>query len=66
LEINTILPLAPAVVRWWYDVGGDAVTFGSDAHDPADLARDFADVAAMAEANGFRPGRDPYDLWRRT
>jgi histidinol-phosphatase (PHP family) len=65
LEINTVLPMAPVVVQWWHDVGGDAVTFGSDAHDPDTLARRFADVSAMAQANGFRPGRNPFDLWCR-
>jgi histidinol-phosphatase (PHP family) len=65
LEINTTLPLAPDIVRWWHDVGGDAVAFGSDAHNPMSVARDFEVVAAMAAANGFQPGRYPFDLWRR-
>ena len=38
---------------------------GSDAHDPTVLARGFSDAAAMVEAHGFRPGRHPYDFWRR-
>jgi len=65
LEINTQLPLAPRVVQWWRDAGGEAVTFGSDAHDPETIARGFADAAAMAEAYGFRPGQDPFEMWGR-
>ena len=65
LEINTRVPLAADIVRWWHDVGGEAVTFGSDAHAPEHLAWLFAEAAAMAEASGFRPGRQPHDLWRR-
>jgi histidinol-phosphatase (PHP family) len=29
------------------------------------LAQGFAEAAAMVEAYGFRPGRHPYDYWRR-
>jgi histidinol-phosphatase (PHP family) len=65
LEINTRITLHPLIVGWWHDCGGDAVSFGSDAHDPSVLARGFAAAADMAEAQGFRPGRDPHDLWRR-
>ena len=33
LEINTRSPLASAdLMRWWWQEGGDAVSFGSDAH----------------------------------
>lgn len=65
LEVNTTLPLAPVVLRWWRDAGGGAVTFGSDAHSPEVLASGFAQAAAMAEAIGFRPGRHPFDVWFR-
>ena len=65
LEINTQLPLGAQIVQWWHEVGGDAVTFGSDAHDPDTVARGFTGAAAMAEAHGFRPGRDPFALWGR-
>lgn len=65
LEINTRLMLDPMIVGWWHDCGGDAVTFGSDAHYPGGVARDFATAADMATAQGFRPGRDPHDMWRR-
>jgi len=65
LEVNTRLPLDPLVVRWWHEEGGEAVTFGSDAHLPPNVAAGFAEAAAMVEANGFRPGRAPHDFWRR-
>lgn len=65
LEINTVLPLHATILRWWHDVGGAAVTFGSDAHEPAEVARRLRDAAQMAEAHGFRPGRDPAGPWAR-
>jgi histidinol-phosphatase (PHP family) len=65
LEINTRVPLAPELVRWWADVGGDAVSFGSDAHRPRDLANGFAAAAEMALTCGFQPGSDPAELWPR-
>jgi histidinol-phosphatase (PHP family) len=63
LEVNTRGPLYPEIVRWWREEGGDTVTFGSDAHDPTGLAYRFAEAAAMVEAHGFRPCRDPHDFW---
>jgi histidinol-phosphatase (PHP family) len=70
LEINTKVPaekwmLAPELVRWWADAGGDAVSFGSDAHRPQDLAKGFAHAAETALDCGFRPGDDPVELWLR-
>jgi histidinol-phosphatase (PHP family) len=65
LEVNTRVPLHPAVVGWWYEVGGTAVSFGSDAHVPAAVGNGFRGAAAMVEAQGFRPGRHPYDFWVR-
>lgn len=65
LEINTVVPLPAAIVRWWYEAGGDALTFGSDAHEPSTVARDFAHATAMAKAAGFHPGHRLYDPWRR-
>jgi histidinol-phosphatase (PHP family) len=64
LEINTVVPLAPEIVRWWREAGGAAVTFGSDAHEPGRLARGLADAAALAESCGFRAGRHLHDFWR--
>ena len=65
LEINTIVPLHATILRWWHDVGGGAVTFGSDAHEPKAIARGFRDAARLAEAHGFRPGADPHGPWAR-
>lgn len=65
LEINTRVPLAPELVRWWGDAGGEAVSFGSDAHRPRDLASGFAAAAEVASSCGFRAGDDPAQLWGR-
>lgn len=66
LEINTSSPLwSRQVVRWWYEEGGTAVSFGSDAHRPSRLAERFTRAVHIAEAAGFRPGRDRFDFWRR-
>lgn len=65
LEINTAIPLHSTILRWWHEEGGEAVTFGSDAHEPSAVARGFREAADMAEAHGFRPGQDPYDFWAR-
>jgi len=65
LEINTRVPLAAEILGWWRDVGGRAVSFGSDAHRPSAVADGFADAAAMAEAHGFRGDRDPHGFWHR-
>ena len=65
LEVNTRLHLAPQVVDWWHEAGGQTVTFGSDAHQPDRLAWEFSDTAAMVAAHGFRPGATPYEMWRR-
>jgi len=66
LEINTRLPLDPIILRWWYEVGGAAVSFGSDAHEGPKVGAGFAAAAAAAESVGFRPQHDPHDFWRRT
>ncbi len=66
LEINTRSPLwSAAVLRWWYEEGGDAVSFGSDAHQPMRVGARFDLAVDIVEAAGFRPGRDPCDFWRR-
>jgi histidinol-phosphatase (PHP family) len=65
LEINTRIPLHSLLLRWWYEEGGDAVTFGSDAHEPSAIAHGFRDATDLAAACGFRPGRSPYDFWGR-
>lgn len=65
LEINTRRPLDAVIVGWWHEVGGAAVSFGSDAHQPDAVAADFAEAADLAEAAGFCPQQDPADFWRR-
>ena len=65
LEVNTVLPLDLRVVRWWREAGGSAVSFGSDAHSPGELARRFGEVTDAVSASGFRPTGDPTALWAR-
>ena len=65
-EINTVLPLDATIVRWWREEGGRAVTFGSDAHEPSELARNLREAAAMAEALGFTMSKDPLAPWVRS
>jgi histidinol-phosphatase (PHP family) len=65
LEINTRRPLDEIIMRWWYEVGGSAVSFGSDAHEGPKVGAGFAAAAARAESVGFRPQPDPLDFWRR-
>lgn len=65
LEVNTNAPWpAPRVLGWWYEEGGKAVSFGSDAHRPEDVAQRFGEAARLVEGCGFRPGRRPTDFWR--
>jgi histidinol-phosphatase (PHP family) len=57
--------LASEILGWWHEAGGEAVSFGSDAHQPALVAHGFATAAALAESHGFHPGRHPHDFYRR-
>src|SRR6516225_10874284 len=41
LEVNTRVPLPTVIVGWWYEAGGDALVFGSDAHRPAAVGGRF-------------------------
>ncbi|GAA2379110.1 PHP domain-containing protein [Dactylosporangium salmoneum] len=65
LEVNTRRTLEPLLLRWWREAGGEAVSFGSDAHRPDLVATNFRAAAELATAAGFRPGRHPYDHWLR-
>jgi histidinol-phosphatase (PHP family) len=73
LEVNTTRGMEPArglcpgaqVLGWWHELGGDAVSFGSDAHDPTTVAAGFGLAAQLVEAAGFRPAADPTGFWRR-
>ena len=64
LEVNT-RRLRPWIAQWWAEEGGEAISFGSDSHTPLALAANFPEAMALVEWAGFRPGRDPRDLWRR-
>lgn len=44
------------VLEWWHEEGGDAVTFGIDAHDPSTVAQHFRDTVRV----GTRPRRQRY------
>jgi histidinol-phosphatase (PHP family) len=67
LEINTSgwLPPDANLLTWWHAAGGTAVSFGSDAHDPVSIGREFASAAAMARSAGFGPDSNASDLWVR-
>ena len=66
LEVNTSSPLASVdQVRWFHEEGGEAVSFGSDAHQPGAVGQQFDLAVDVVEAAGFRPGRDRFDFWRR-
>jgi histidinol-phosphatase (PHP family) len=67
MEINTSgwLPLDASLLTWWRDEGGEAVSFGSDAHDPLSIGREFTSAASIAQSAGFGPGSDSSGLWQR-
>jgi histidinol-phosphatase (PHP family) len=53
------------VLRWWREAGGEAVSFGSDAHWPEKVAGGFGLATQVVQAAGFKPSPDPMSLWRR-
>ena len=69
LEVNTtrgnVLCPGQTVLGWWRELGGAAVSFGSDAHDPAKVAAGFEEASEMVEAAGFKPAAEPTAIWRR-
>ena len=73
LEVNTtrgsgdVKKLCPGltVIRWWHDMSGAAVSFGSDAHAPDQIGGGFKLATQIVEAAGFKPAPDPMALWRR-
>jgi histidinol-phosphatase (PHP family) len=71
LEVNTTrgeagkLCPGPTVLRWWHELGGEAVTLGSDAHDPDRIAAGFEAAQHVIESAGFKPSPEPTALWRR-
>ena len=69
LEVNTtrgdVLCPDLTVVRWWRELGGQAVQYGSDAHSPDRVAEGFLVATQMVESAGFKPAPDPVSVWRR-
>ena len=69
LEVNTtrgkVLCPDLTVLRWWRELGGAAVSFGSDAHDPDRIAAGFELAGELVEAAGFKPAAEPTAVWRR-
>ncbi|MFI5735503.1 PHP domain-containing protein [Kribbella sp. NPDC051587] len=63
LEINTRVPLHPTILKWWREVGGRRVTFGSDAHFPEALGLGLPAAAVLAESLGFGPDAKPEAPW---
>lgn len=61
LELNTRLPMAYTLLTWWRQAGGRTLSFGSDAHDPAELGQNILIAANMARAASFRPS--DFGLW---
>ena len=44
----------PEILKRYYELGGRIVTFGSDAHAPKDIARQFAQAGEILRNCGFR------------
>ena len=65
LEVNTRLPMPRILLQWWHELGGEAISFASDAHRPDLVAHGFRDAVAIAEVVGFRAPRDPLGFWWR-
>ena len=73
LELNTNASTDPArkfcpgplIIRWWYEAGGQAVSLGSDAHEPHDLTVGFELASKILKSVGFQEPRYPTDFWRR-
>lgn len=66
LEVGTKVPLHPLILTWWRQEGGLAITFASDAHDPAALAAGLRRRRRSGQAAGFAAGSsDPCGPWSR-
>jgi histidinol-phosphatase (PHP family) len=68
MEVNTSgwLALDATLLTWWREEGGQAVSFGSDAHDPFTIGHQFTAAVDFAQAAGFGPGRGGRGLWVRS
>jgi histidinol-phosphatase (PHP family) len=56
----------PEVLQWWREVGGKAVSFGSDAHDPTKVGAGFGQAARLADQAGFEPALGRVGFWRNS
>ncbi len=62
LDVNTsalrrkaqVLLPGPAILRWYAGMGGERVTFGSDAHRPAEIASHFGLAKEALRAAGLK------------
>ena len=59
LEYNTTIPMSGVIMEWWYEVGGRAVSVGSDAHEPGRVGRGFSKAESVLTSIGFRSSGDP-------
>ena len=64
LEVNTRLPMPPEIVGWWYVVGGEAVSFGSDADQPSLVGHGSRRLRRWSKRTASTRPR-PHDFWRR-
>ena len=63
LEVNTSSPLASAdQVRWFREEGGEAVSFGSDAHQPDRVGRPVRPRRRRRRGSRLPPGPGPVRL----
>lgn len=73
LEVNTTRGMdpgrglcpGPLVLAWWREEGGQAVSLGSDAHDPTKLAQGFSLARDLLETHGFQSPAEPNAFWIR-
>ncbi|HEV2953450.1 MAG TPA: histidinol-phosphatase HisJ family protein [Candidatus Dormibacteraeota bacterium] len=71
LEVNTTRGMepqrglcpGPLVLGWWREVGGTAVSLGSDAHNPDKIAAGFKLAVEVLESAGFSRPADPLAYW---
>lgn len=62
LDINTAAMRQPVklmtpnekILRWYRQMGGDRVTLGADAHQTADVGRDFSTAISLLKSCGFQ------------
>ncbi|MFH1654545.1 MAG: histidinol-phosphatase HisJ family protein [Pseudomonadota bacterium] len=42
------------ILKWYHEMGGSIITFGSDAHKPADVGADIRKMMRLAKSIGFK------------